>query len=421
MNKNQMALRAIPYTLLPITIFSVLPYPKETSDFLTQINITVVWWSILASTLFLFWSSAKVLSDKTDRVLLHAIQYYLLWNIFSIARGSFIAENYWDWKALVGNTMSLMIPIVAYMACNAAMIQAMLRFYFKYMLPLFIIFFFMMVNGAYGFYLVPITFLLLFLPALTLRWKIILLAITLFVITSDLGARSNVIKFSLPIFFSLIYYLKLYISKTLFELIRKLFFIVPILLFCLAVTDTFNVFKMGDYIEGDYETIQETSTGAVDDNLKADTRTFLYIEVLETAEKYNTWLIGRSPARGNESDHFGKDDETGRGERVGNEAAILNIFTWTGLVGLLLHFMVYYKASYLAINRSNNIFLKLLGLFIAFRYLFAWVEDINNFSLTTVFLWLMIGMCFSKSFRAMTNKEFEFWVRGIFNKRLKIT
>jgi hypothetical protein len=261
----------------------------------------------------------------------------------------------------------------------------------------------------------------LILPALTLRWKIILLAITLFVITSDLGARSNVIKFSLPIFFSLIYYLKLYISKTLFELIRKLFFIVPILLFCLAVTDTFNVFKMGDYIEGDYETIQETSTGAVDDNLKADTRTFLYIEVLETAEKYNTWLIGRSPARGNESDHFGKDDETGRGERVGNEAAILNIFTWTGLVGLLLHFMVYYKASYLAINRSNNIFLKLLGLFIAFRYLFAWVEDINNFSLTTVFLWLMIGMCFSKSFRAMTNKEFEFWVRGIFNKRLKIT
>ena len=70
---------------------------------------------------------------------------------------------------------------------------------------------------AYGFYLVPIIFLMLFFPVLTLKWKLVLLAITLFVITADFGARSNVIKFSIPILVSLIYYYRLLIPKMLFE------------------------------------------------------------------------------------------------------------------------------------------------------------------------------------------------------------
>jgi hypothetical protein len=82
--------------------------------------------------------------------------------------------------------------------------------------------------------------------------------------------------------------------------------------------------------------------------------------------------------------------------------------------------MVFYRATYLAINRSNNIFIKTLGLFIAFRWIYAWVEDVNTFTLSYTFLWLMIGMCFSRSFRAMSNKEFESWVHGIFGKRLGI-
>ena len=418
MNK-QLTLKTIPYTLLAITVFSILPYPSLTNDLITTINITAAWWAILTIIIFLFWSSAKVLSDKTDRVLLLTVQYYLLWNIFSITRGAFIAENYWDWKGLITNTMALLLPIVAYIACNATMIQAMFRFYIKYMLPLFIIFAFLIAKDAYGFYLAPISFLLLFLPALTLRWKLIILAIALLVIFADLGARSNVIKFGVPIILIFMYYLRNLLSTSLLEWVRKILFLTPILLFCLAVTDTFNIYKMDDYIQKEAIEYKQNEFGeTIEDNLKADTRSFLYIEVLETAQKYNTWWIGRSPARGNESFSFGSGDETGRGERLGNEVAILNIFTWTGIVGVLLYFMVFYRATYLAINRSNNIFIKTLGLFIAFRWIYAWVEDINNFSLSYTFLWLMIGMCFSRSFRAMSNKEFENWVRGIFVKRL---
>jgi hypothetical protein len=157
---------------------------------------------------------------------------------------------------------------------------------------------------------------------------------------------------------------------------------------------------------------------ALDVDLKADTRSFIYDEVLSSAKKYNSWLIGRSPARGYDSDSFGEEDMTGRWERPGCEVAILNIFTWTGIVGVILYLMVFYRASYLAINHSNNTFSKILGLFIAFRWLYAWVEDINYFTLTTVFLWFLIGLCYSKSFRIMTNKEVEYWVQGIFYNKV---
>ena len=106
-----------------------------------------------------------------------------------------------------------------------------------------------------------------------------------------------------------------------------------------------------------------------------------------------------------------------RGERLGNEVAILNIFTWTGIIGVILYLLVFYRASYMAVNHSNNTFSKILGIFLAFRWFYSWVEDINIFSLTNFFLWVMIGMCFYKSFRALSNKEVSSWVQGIFEKK----
>jgi hypothetical protein len=379
---------------------------------------TVVWWFINSLVLYNFFVVKNCFFDKTQTKKMSFVQLYLLWNCFSAVHGMLIAENYWDWKNLIAHAMAMLIPIVAYAATNHNLIQHLLRFYIKYTLPLFLVFAFMMTPAAYGFYLVPIAFLMLFFPALTLRWKLGLLVISLFVITADLGARSNVIKFSIPFLLSLVYYFRAFISKTLFESVRNLLFIVPILLFALAVTDTFNVFKMQDYIDTDYSTVDVNADGEkIDDNLKADTRTFLYVEVLATAVKYDSWLIGRSLARGYESIWFGDDDPTGRGERAGSEVAILNIFTWTGIIGVLLYLLVFYNASYLAINHSNNTFSKILGLFLAFRWLYSWVEDINNFTLTTVFLWILIGLCCSKSFRSMNNQEVKLWVRGVFDKR----
>ena len=415
---NIQLLRIVSFSIIPVTILSVLISPGPFTDIITSFNNTTALWIIKSLILYVFWLAKKYFPDKSDTDEMMVIHLLLIWYVLSMTRGVFIASTYWDWKGLLNNSMALLIPIVAYSSSNKMVLQSILSTYIKYMLPLFLIFAFLISIGAYGVYLVPISFLLLFFPILTSRWKVVLLALALSILLGALDARSNVIKFAVPMLLSLIFYLRNSIPNKLIEWVRKFLFMLPFILLFLATTGVFNVFQMQDYIEGDYVTSVKNREGGIDQqNLLTDTRTFLYREVLLTAQVYNSWWIGRSPARGSISSAFGEEDLSGRGERLGNEVAILNIFTWTGIIGVILNLMVYYKASYLAINQSNNIFSKILGLFIAFRWTYAWVEDINYFTITTFFLWMIIGICFSKSFRSMSNNEVAVWLRGIFDKR----
>ncbi len=419
MNKVKLQDFYLPISILFVSVFSVISYIQINTEF--AVANTALWWIIQIIILYLFFKGKKFFFNPSQKKAFFCIKIYLLWNILNVIRGFYIAETYWDWKMLIGNGIAMLLPIVAYLGSNTLILQSILRFYLRYGLLIFGFLVFLIPKDAYGFYLVPINFLALFYPIIRKPWKYLILGICIFVILVDFGARSNVIKFGVPIMFGLIYFFRFIFSKFFFEIIRKLFFLLPIILFTLAVSGVFNVFKMDDYIKGSYVEIKKDEKGnVINDNLKVDTRTFLYVEVLQTALKYNSWLIGRSPARGNISEAFGDQDMNGRGERGTNEVAILNIFTWTGILGVILYFFVFYKSSYIAINQSNNIFSKILGLFIAFRWLYAWVEDVNNFTLTNLFLWTIIGLCFSKSFRSMSNKEVSQWVNGIFDRKVKI-
>nr|AOE12625.1 hypothetical protein [uncultured bacterium] len=158
----------------------------------------------------------------------------------------------------------------------------------------------------------------------------------------------------------------------------------------------------------------------VDENLLADTRTFIYKEVLFSSIKNDYWLYGRSPARGNDTVYFSDMDMVeNRSERLRNEVGILNVFTWTGLIGVFLYFLIFYKASYLAINNSNNSLSKFIGVYISFRWFNSWVAEISNFDLINFTIWLAVALCFSKTFRSMTDSELKSWVKGITNKRMK--
>jgi hypothetical protein len=358
--------------------------------------------------------------DKKNQQNLRIVWIYLIWNIICIIRGMLIAEIYWDWKGLITNAMALLLPIVAYSATNRKVIQYMLSYYIRYVLPLFVIFALILRADAYGFYLIPMSFLLLFFPVMTMRQKILMLAVTFVVITADLGARSNVIKFGIPVLILGFYYLRSMLTMKILETARLLLFIIPIMLFLLGVSDIFNVFKMDEYVKGDYTTVGTDEFGnRVEINVTTDTRTFIYTEVLQSAIKNNYWLFGRTPARGNDSEIFGERayELTRRSERLANEIGLANVFTWTGIVGVILYSLIFYRASYLAVNRSANIYIKLVGIYVAFRWLYSWVEDVNNFTLNYFMLWVMMGLCYSSTFRNMTDKEIAVWVRGIFDVR----
>lgn len=417
---KQITSQVTPATVFLITVNSVLVFVKAGVPFVSILDNTTLWWGISFAILTFFFLSKYSFFDKKNNKEMRIVWIYLVWNAICIVRGAFVAEIYWDWKALIGNTMILMLPIVAYSATNKIIVQSILAFYVKYVFPLFLLFAVILRTDAYGFYLIPISFLLLFTPALTMRYRILLLVTAVVVITADFGARSNIIKFGVPVLILILYYLRKVIQVKFLETIRLALFIVPVLLFVLGVTGVFNIFKMDDYIKGDYVAEGTDLYGnRIEQSMTSDTRTFLYEEVLESAIENNYWLFGRTPARGNDSFSFGAwaYEYTGRYERLTNEIGLANVFTWTGIVGIILYTLIFFNASYLAVNRSKNIYVKMLGIYLAFRWLFSWIEDVNDFSLNYFLLMMVIGLCFSYSFRQMTDKEVVLWVRGIFDAR----
>lgn len=418
---KQIISHIIPVTIFLLAIYSVLPFFKPGVPMADSLNNTTAWWAISFLILIVFFLSRYYFFDKRNEDNMLIVWIYLLWNLVCIIRGMFVAEIYWDWKGLIGNAMALMLPIVIFSATNKMVVQSLLSFFIKYALPLFLVFALIIRADAFGFYLIPISFLILFFPALTKRQKMILLFATAIVIIADLNARSNVIKFGVPFLILLLYYFRRNIPVKVMEAARIALFVIPLVFFALGVSGVFNVFNMQDYVKGDISAVGTDNAGnRVELNVMEDTRTFLYEEVLESAIDNNYWLLGRTPARGNDSySTFGllAVELTGRYERLANEVGLANVFTWTGLVGVILYMLIFFRASYLAVNRSRNIYAKMLGIYVAFRWLYSWIEDINSFTLNYFMLMIIIGLCFSESFRNMSNKDITIWVRGMFDVR----
>ncbi len=397
-----------------ITLSTVNPWSK------IPLGNTAMWWVIGGATLFLFVKAKSKYFNPSNNKHILLVKLYLLWNISTIIRGAFVAENYWEAKNLVTMGLVLLLPLSIYVATNRVLVQRFLNQYLRFILPLFFVFMVFISSAAYGPYLIPVSFVLIFLPILPKKWKIAMLFFALIVFTLSLTSRSSVIKFLIPMLLVVLYYFRFAISRTAIGIGRLVLLGAPVLFFALAVTGQFNPFKIDQYVAGEYTASREDGQT---ENLTADTRTGLYTEVLASAVNNNYVWWGRTPARGNDSVLFGElieeQTNTGKLERYVNEVSILNVFTWTGLIGVILYFLVFLKASYLAIYKSKSWFMKMLGLYICFRWTYAWVEDFSRFDLSYILLWIIIGMCYSESFREMNDTEFKYWIRGAFDIRYR--
>ena len=418
-NKNRIFVLVISVLILLVSFKS----SNQWSDL--PIGNDLFWWVVQIIFFISVLQLKKSYSTPQIEKNLFFVKLYLSWNVICIVRGAFVAENYWEWKNLIASSFFLLLPLLTYTVNSSKAIQIIVRNWFRYAVFIYILFIPFIWGDGVGRFLIPFSFLLLFFPALNLKWKIIVLVVTIYVIVFDITARSNVLKFVIPLVIGHLFYFKKFFAVKVLNAVRLLLLFAPLLLFFLAISGVFNVFKADEYV-GDYNT--KTNANAIsrfdaaeEESLTADSRTFLYVEVIESALRHEYVILGRTPARGNDSPYFGEFNKlslnTGKLERFSNEVSVLNIFTWMGAVGVLLYFLVFIRASYLAIKQSNNIFIKLIGINVAFRWSYGWVEDFSEFDLSNIFLWIMIGMCFSESFRKMTDTEMKIWVRGVFEKK----
>lgn len=398
--------KVFPYTILLISISSILQWCS------LPIGNTFLWWLLQSLILFIFYKL------KPIKYVIQPIKYFLLYLGLSAIYGAiFMTENYWDWKLLVSNMMAFSLPLASLVFGNPIYLPNVLKCWFKYALIILIILIPFLQSNAYGRFLVPFTFLALFITHLNRKYVILTTIAYLITIFLGYDSRSDMLKFSICLILGVsMLFPILWKNRKLIWSITISMIIAPIIFFILGVTGNFNIFNIEEELgfEGKY---QMKNSGDDEFSALTDTRTFLYLEELQSAINNNYIVFGRSIARGYNSVYFGdwSDENMGikRGERQSCETSILNVFNYFGVVGVVLYFIIFFRASFLAIYRSRNIFISVIGVYVAFRWLFAWIEDFSRFDLNYLFLWIFIGICYSPAFRNMSNQDFKKWLYKI--------
>lgn len=148
-----------------------------------------------------------------------------------------------------------------------------------------------------------------------------------------------------------------------------------------------------------------------DDNLAADTRTFLYIETFKTLINNDSLTIGEGAAGSYISEW--EFEYLIDNRRYATEVGFLNVLLHSGIIGILLYFLLILVSSYYALVKSNNDLVKMLGLFVAFRWIVFFIEDMTAYNINLFFFWISIGLCLSNQFRLMTNSDLVLFFKKI--------
>lgn len=260
-----------------------------------------------------------------------------------------------------------------------------------------------------GFICSPAMLLLLFFNELPKKQKYIWFILTIVIVVSSFvgDARSHVIKYAFC------FLLGITISWDKFY--RKMkhlvwaFFIVPIVLFFLGVFGIFNIFAIDSYL--DSKTLSEETI--------ADTRTLVYQEVLLSAIDNDYIMTGRGIGKGYESlfqqrraeetMSVSNTTDLNASERQ-SEVGILNIFTWGGIIYVVIYTLFYISVVYYGIYRTKNCFSRNAAIFLAFYYFYSWVENFQSYSIIYLSSFLFIVMTISPYFREMSNYEIKQYI-----------
>lgn len=369
-----------------------------------MLDYPLIWWPIEGYFLYLAFKLRDRGFDPGP------LKFFLLCVFVSFVYGVFMSSTYWHWKQLVGNIMIFMMPLIAYMFSDPDKNAYVLNYWYRHA-PIIILCIlpFAEMSHFYGRIMQPFTLLLLFLPIIKKKYRKIALIALVLSLTLGFSDRSDNIRLTCCAILGLISCSRF--KALLQSWIKRLTIVLlisPIIFFILGMTGTFNILDIGK--EMGWKQNVETAAGATKD-IFSDTRTGLYVEVIKSAVKNDYSVFGRSLARGYDTYFFrgliSKSLGFDYSERGASETAILNIFTYMGIVGVILAYWVFGNASIKAVFRSNNYYISLVGLYLAFRWSYCWVEEYQKFDYSYIFLWIIVGMCMSEKFRVMDDDEFK--------------
>ena len=250
---------------------------------------------------------------------------------------------------------------------------------------------------------------LLFIPFLQKKWRRIIVFVVIVIALLDVDRRSIIanVLFCLVLGYGAPVLTKNIVKAGVFASL----ILIPIILFIMGVSGVFNVFE---YMEESYT--YQASEDARD--MFADSRTDIYNDVFTELQDQDAMLwglggIGKTHTPLEDIKYYNFDEIYAHG-RSGTESGMLNYIQYGGMLGLLIYGLLLIVASYKAVFKSNNKLMVLVGLYVAFKFLFSFIEDRVGFQPNTFYLFLAVGMCYNVSLREMDDEEMREYIQQVF-------
>ena len=400
--------------LIIVSFFSILladaiNYLSTTMHISLDATYLIAALRLISLVCLLFFNAKLKWKNKIPPLAVFFFKCMILWNLVTIVRGAFAAEDYWDWKYLGFNSaFSMMIPY--------AIIVGVLFTFSEDLFTLIVTRLF-----VFGYLAIPLTlsidlerelfpralmitisFFVLIIPYVKLKWRLAIICVAATSAYLAYDFRTNILRILFALLVAGLYYARNYITTGLMKSACLVCIIIPPIFLVLGITNQYNIFKPTD----DIDKYAIAYDNGVESNLATDTRTFLYQEVFSSMQANHSFIFGEGAAAKYRTEYFEGGGAQNNG-RFGAEVGFLNTLLYSGIIGILSYALVLFSAIYYGITRSNNFFCKMLALFLAFRWIVFFIEDFTVYDTNYFFLWLSVGLCLSKEFRALTDADIK--------------
>jgi hypothetical protein len=342
----------------------------------------------------------------------------LIYNAIMFVRGMFIAENQLDWIALYNFIfMFFLFPYFIYKYINPKNFTIMMRSYILWGIVAAVI---ILGQGktdgyaSFGATLSGFVLLLFFIPYISSKRKIALIVILLvWSFFSNIQYRMNLLNIGIAfLIFSLGYFKSNKLKVKLVKTATVFCFVFSVTFFILGISGVFNIFKFSENLE------YVVSQGNKEQNMAVDSRSFIYEDVLFGLRDNKAYAFGLG-ANGKVKSSWIDDYYSSKNGRSFTESGMLNYLQWGGFAGFLVYFLFFAGASYFAVNKSNNWYMKSLGLWVSFKALCSFLEDQPTSFIYYFLIIYAVGLCYNRDFRRMTDMEMKKYINQLLQFKKK--
>lgn len=344
----------------------------------------------------------------------NVVRIFILYSLILFIRGIIDAKSYQDWTTLLssGFTLMMFLPLTIYLGTQPKYVTQIFRS-FIYIIPLIFILFFKdnVSAGPLGFAktISPIYLFVLMIPYTNRKLRILIIIISLISFFKDITVRANMIN--IIVAYTIIFSFRFRKSNWILNIIknvRVILIVSPIVLLILGLTSVFNIFQIGEYLGSQIMLSSEDKS----QDVLVDSRTSIYNDVIGQLVKDKSIIFGLGASGKTETSltdaTWGDFDIVYKEGRRSTESSMLNYAQYGGILGSILYFLLFIVASYYGINKSNNWFSIMLGIWVMYKGFFAFIEDPLDLSVSSVFILIPIGISLNRGFRQLNDKEIKY-------------